>query len=158
MFLFQMVLDDATVDAITGISSLKMLSLHSCKLPTRLLAKIVNIPSLRDVYLTAIPSISDESVVSLHPLRNLDSLHLEDMPLTDACCNDLSRLKHLQWLSIKGTRITDKGAAQLQALSNLTCLTAYETLITEEGKARLEQAIPGLDVTIGMEKGMSLVR
>jgi Leucine-rich repeat (LRR) protein len=99
-------------------------------------------------------AISNESVASLRRLRNLVSLRLDDVPLTDACCKDLSHLQRLEWLSISGTQITDRGTAQLESLGNLAGITAYDTSITVDGKERLEQSIAGLHVAIGKKRGL----
>ena len=59
--------------------------------------------------------VSDEDAAPLAQLRQLEYLHLEDSPLTDASIQSLSQLTGLEILSIHGSHITPAGAARLGA-------------------------------------------
>ena len=65
--------------------------------------------------------ITDEGLVHLEGLTNLETLYLNDTQVTDAGLVHLKGLTKLEWLDLRNTEVTDKGVKKLQeALPNCT--------------------------------------
>jgi hypothetical protein len=81
-------------------------------------------------------------------MKNLESLMMQDTPITDAGLVHLRGLTSLRELHVQNTAVGDKGLIHLEGLSNLKDLQIWNTQVTEEGLQQLEQAIPDLIVSV----------
>jgi hypothetical protein len=60
-------------------------------------------------------------------------------------------MPYLEYLNLYGTQVSDEGIQQLKSLKNLRKLYLWQTRATEEGVARLQEAMPQLEVNMGIE-------
>ena len=97
-------------------------NLSQTEINDRALARIASeVPGVR-VLLVEGTRITDDGLVHLQKLHNLDVLFFSD------------------------TQISDRGLEHLQRLPNLTFLQAHRTSITDAGVAELKGALPDLEV------------
>lgn len=81
--------------------------------------------------------ITDDDVARLVGLPRLQTLYLDEGPVTDAALAHIGRMASLESLSLAGCPITDKGAAHLQALSELRVLNLSNTRVSDAGLKHL---------------------
>ena len=94
---------------------------------------------------------TDEALKALPQFKNLTRLHLENTQVSDAGLEYLKRLTYLEYLNLYGTQVSDEGLQQLAGLSNLRKLYLWQTNVTPEAAAQLKEAVPGLEVNMGLE-------
>lgn len=80
-------------------------------------------PRKKSVY----PLVTDKELVILNSARNLQTLTLRGMPVTDAAVEPLSKCLRLRNLDVRETKITAKGIAELKsALPDCQVLSSEE--------------------------------
>ena len=93
---------------------------------------------------------NDSTLAVIARLENLTRLHLEQTTVTDAGLAHLKSLQYLEYLNLYGTAVTDDGLQHLTDLPALRALYLWQTEVTEAGVQRLQQALPDLDVNLGL--------
>lgn len=96
-------------------------------------------------------STTDKALSSISNFKNLTRLHLENTAVTDEGLQHLKDLSYLEYLNLYGTQVSDQGIQQLAGLKNLKKLYVWQTQVTKKGAARLQEALPGLEVNMGIE-------
>lgn len=115
-------------------------------------------------------NLTDSGIAHLAACRNLRSLSLRFVPVTDDSASVFASLPRLRELDLWGTEITDETLRELAALRELQSLTLHDTAVTDagleylesypaleevalartevtsEGKERLRSAIPGITI------------
>lgn len=94
---------------------------------------------------------SDEDLAALPQFKNLTRLHLENTAVSNAGLAHLKALPYLEYLNLYGTQVSDEGIAQLSELKNLRKLYLWQTAVTPQAAARLREAVPGLEVNLGLD-------
>lgn len=94
---------------------------------------------------------TDNALASLPQFKNLTRLHLENTQVTDAGLQHLKEMPYLEYLNLYGTQVTDEGIQQLKGLKNLRKLYLWQTQATKDGVAQLQEAMPQLEVNMGIE-------
>ncbi len=94
---------------------------------------------------------TDQALERIPQFTKLTRLHLENTLVTDAGLQHLKDLPYLEYLNLYGTQVTDEGIQQLKELKNLRKLYLWQTKATKEGVAQLQQALPQLEVNMGVE-------
>ena len=94
---------------------------------------------------------TDEDLDALPQFKNLTRLHLENTVVSNAGLVHLKDLPYLEYLNLYGTAVSDEGVAQLSELKNLRKLYLWQTEVTADGAARLQEAVPGLEVNLGLD-------
>jgi uncharacterized membrane protein len=94
---------------------------------------------------------TDAGLSQLAKLKHLTRLHLDNTAITDKGLQHLKNLQYLESLNLYGTKVSDEGIQQLAGLKNLRKLYLWKTNVTPEGSARLKDALPDLDVNLGLE-------
>ena len=94
---------------------------------------------------------TDEALAALPQFKNLTRLHLENTQITDAGIQYIKEIPYLEYLNLYGTQVSDEGIQQLKSLKNLRKLYLWQTQATKEGVARLQEAMPQLEVNMGIE-------
>lgn len=89
---------------------------------------------------------TDAAFESLHSLRSLMFLDLNQTALTDAGLDSLRELRSLQRLSLFRYNITDAGLATVAQISGLKSVTLFETKVTDTGVRQLQAARPELEI------------
>ena len=87
-----------------------------------------------------------DDLKNLAALKNVKSLILYRVPITDAGLDHLLGLKTLTELELSHSKITDAGLVKLQALTNLKKLHVRSTVVTKEGIDAFKQAVDGCEV------------
>jgi len=90
--------------------------------------------------------VTDVELVRLQPLTHLRYLDLTNTHVTDAGLEHIKGLRQIERLKVGSTRITDAGLEHLRALSRLYELHLNGTQVTDEGVAELQKALPNLTV------------
>lgn len=93
---------------------------------------------------------TDEGLETIGKLSNLTRLHLQNTEVTDEGLVHLTGLSNLELLNLYGTKVTDEGIQQLKELPHLRKLFVWLTKVTQEGAQELENALPGLEVNMGL--------
>lgn len=96
-------------------------------------------------------STTDEGMAAVGAMKNLTKLHLGNTDITDEGLKHLQDLTYLETLNLYGTTVTDKGLQTLSKLKNLKTLYLWQTKATQEGAEALKEAIPSLQVNLGMQ-------
>ncbi|MFH5883367.1 c-type cytochrome domain-containing protein [Halalkalibaculum sp. DA3122] len=94
--------------------------------------------------------ISDTALVDIGNFTNLTRLHLPNTGVTDKGLTHLTGLSNLELLNLYGTEVTDEGIQQLKKLPHLRKFFVWQTGVTPEGAQELENALPGLEVNLGL--------
>ncbi len=94
---------------------------------------------------------SDADLATLPQFKHLTRLHLENTAVSDAGLAHLKELPYLEYLNLYGTKVSDAGIAQLSELKNLRKLYLWQTEVTPQGASRLRDAVPGLEVNLGLD-------
>jgi Leucine-rich repeat (LRR) protein len=79
--------------------------------------------TLKRLYLHELTSVSDAGILNLVYLKDLDTLDIWEIPITDQSLETISKLANLKTLSIRGTHITDASIDLLLAMPKLENLT-----------------------------------
>lgn len=95
--------------------------------------------------------VTDETVVRLAQLPNLERLHLENTAVTDAGVAALVTLPRLRYLNLHTSRVTDAALDSISAMPALEQVYLWGSGVTVEGVARLRAARPGLRVEFASE-------
>ena len=94
---------------------------------------------------------TDEALKALPTFKNLTRLHLENTQVSDAGLQYLKELPYLEYLNLYGTQVSDEGLESLTRLKNLRKIYLWQTNVTTEAAAQLTEAMPDLEVNIGLE-------
>ncbi|WKN32837.1 hypothetical protein PZB74_05700 [Porifericola rhodea] len=99
---------------------------------------------------------SDQALATVPKFSKLTRLHLENTQVTDAGLQHIKDLPYLEYLNLYGTQVSDEGIQQLKSLKNLKKLYLWQTQATEEGVAKLQEALPQLEVNMGINNWESV--
>ncbi len=94
--------------------------------------------------------VTDAGLVALAPFTKLRKLQLQNTALTDAALVPIGKLASLEILNLYGCAVTDAGLQNLKTLKNLKKVYLWQSKVTEEGAKKLREALPGLEVNLGM--------
>jgi hypothetical protein len=97
-------------------------------------------------------STTDKMLSSVSEFKNITRLHLENTQVTDEGLRYISDLPYLEYLNLFSTQVSDDGIQQLIGLKNLKELYIGQTQVTLKGASQLQEVLPGLKVTMGMEE------
>ncbi len=92
------------------------------------------LPNLRHVRLQ---DVTDDDLLYLADLEQLERLDLSDTTVTDAGLQHVARMKNLRSLVLVNTAITDQGLGLLRELSTLESLDVSGTAVTDAGLRQL---------------------
>jgi Leucine-rich repeat (LRR) protein len=81
------------------------------------------LPTLKRLYLSELPSVSDVGLLNLVHLKDLEVLEIWEVPITDKALETIVKLPNLKALSLRSTNISDAGLVELSSLPKLTALT-----------------------------------
>ncbi|MDR2115243.1 MAG: hypothetical protein LBP87_02565 [Planctomycetaceae bacterium] len=94
--------------------------------------------TLKRLYLNELASVSDAGFLNLVYLKDLDTLDIWEIPITDQALETISKLTNLKTLSIRSTQITDASVDLLLAMPKLENLTLKDnTNITKTALNKL---------------------
>lgn len=94
---------------------------------------------------------TDQALAAIAQFKNLTRLHLENTQVTDEGLQHLKDLPYLEYLNLYGTKVSNEGIQQLAGLKNLKKLYVWQTQVTTEGATQLQQALPTLEVNLGID-------
>ena len=93
--------------------------------------------------------VKDADLAVLAGMRNLSRLILSRTGITDAGIAQLAGCASLEEVNLYSTGVTDAGLAQLGALKSLKKVYVWQSKATAAGGQVLEQAVPGVVVSLG---------
>ncbi|MDR2755366.1 MAG: hypothetical protein LBC20_06630 [Planctomycetaceae bacterium] len=97
--------------------------------------------TLKRLYLNELASISDAGILNLVYLKDLDTLDIWEIPITDQALETISKLTNLKTLKIRSTQITDASADLLLAMPKLENLTLLDnTNVTQTALNKLHNS------------------
>jgi Leucine-rich repeat (LRR) protein len=86
-----------------------------------------------------IEPVTDDGLVYLKELKQLQTLYLSGTQVTDAGLVHLKELKQLQSLDLSFTQVTDAGLVHLKELKQLQSLEIGDTQVTDDGLVHLKE-------------------
>lgn len=95
--------------------------------------------------------ITDKALVYVGKCQSLTNLQIPLTQITDAGLGHLSGLAELEILNLYGTQVSDAGLKHLEPLKKLRKLYVWQTQVTPEGAAQLREALPELEVVLGVD-------
>lgn len=95
-------------------------------------------PLFRHLYLEQVSLAPLDLMTMIDELKNLSSLSVNDMPVTDNLLVYLQVLKGLETLSLQNTSVTDAGTAHLAKLTSLKALLLDGSKVTDQGLPSLK--------------------
>ncbi|MDR0335970.1 MAG: hypothetical protein LBI18_02665 [Planctomycetaceae bacterium] len=97
--------------------------------------------TLKRLYLNELASVSDAGILNLVYLKDLDTLDIWEIPITDQALETISKLANLKTLSIRSTQITDASTELLLAMPKLENLTLKDnTNVTQKALNKLRDS------------------
>lgn len=113
--LWNMSIDDASLEHLSGLRRLERLNLALCNHITDAgLPHVGRLVTLRELDLASTGDITDAGLAALKPLTQLRWLNLYNAEITDAGLVHLHGCGELETLVLKGTKVTDAGVQQLE--------------------------------------------
>ncbi|MDR2440306.1 MAG: hypothetical protein LBE12_13180 [Planctomycetaceae bacterium] len=97
--------------------------------------------TLKRLYLNELTSISDAGILNLVYLKDLDTLDIWEIPITDQALETISKLTNLKTLLLRSTQITDASVDLLLAMPKLENLTLKDnTNVTQTALNKLRNS------------------
>jgi uncharacterized membrane protein/mono/diheme cytochrome c family protein len=93
--------------------------------------------------------ITDNNMVTVSKLVALTRLYLERTPITDKGLENLKPLSQLQYINLSGTKITTNGLLQLSGLKKLQQIFLYQTNITGNEWGNIKKVFPNTAIDTG---------
>ncbi|QDV43850.1 Serine/threonine-protein kinase PrkC [Stieleria neptunia] len=132
-------LDDASVDTLSELSRLKILSLAGCGITSESLRHLVDLPL--EVLDVAYNPINDGGISLFNQFPNLYALSLSETKISDEGLKQL-RSDRLTVLKLNGTSISDESIDHLMTITTLNQLHVVGTPLSQEGRQQLSKKIP----------------
>ena len=120
---------DKSLEIIGKMTRLQSLDLRA-PVTGKGLSALRNLKDLK--WLTLGPTVNDDTLEAIAPLKNLEHLYLEKAQISDSQLHRLSGFPLLRTLDLSGTRVTDEGMKSIVALPALTDLRLEDTRITDK--------------------------
>ncbi|KAK9668393.1 hypothetical protein RND81_13G057300 [Saponaria officinalis] len=115
-------INNSAIWPLAGMSSLRELDLSGCaKITNAGMKHIVSISNLEKLFISR-TGVTSDGIVLLSKLRNLLTLDLGGLPVSDAALHSLQVLCNLEHLDLWGSNITNNGAATLRNFLKLRVL------------------------------------
>ncbi len=96
-------------------------------------------------------AVGDSSLPAVGQLKHLTRLYLQQTNITDTGLQHLGSLAFLEYLNLYGTAVSDTGLVHLEGLESLRSLYLWQSDATPSGVASLNEALPDLEITLGLE-------
>ena len=104
-------------------------------------------PSLMAIDLSGADYLTNRGIEYLTEIPHLQYLRFSSSSLLDdGCANSFAKMKNLKSLYLEGVRISDAAVPQLKKMTNLEVLSVKGTMVTAEGLQELQQALPECEV------------
>jgi internalin A len=140
---------------------LRLLSLENTKITDKGLGYLNNFKKLKWLYLDQ-SDITDDGILHLKGLSELNLLSLKETKITDSGLMALKYFPKIYELRLRQTKITDAGIVHLKSLPHLEILDLGETDITDEGLKDLDNIINlgdlAIDHTKVTDKGLTYIK
>ncbi len=120
-----------------ALPDLKWLWLEDTAFSDEDLVDLRQMSNLEDLHLHG-TKVTGPGFASLAKLKRLERLDLSDTPFTDAGMPHLAGFKNLKFLDLSHTCVSDAGIAHLKTLTSLEELSINATRLTDAGLTRLE--------------------
>ncbi len=140
-------------DDLSSLTQLQANDLYSLSLwklftlPDAELRHLHGLTGLRELVLLQTLAVTDDGLVYLRGLSNLEALSIEDVPITDAGLRHLTELLQLRDLSLAYTHVTDTGMRYLHGLVRLRKLDLTYTAVSAAAIEALARVLPRCTIT-----------
>ena len=131
-------LEDAQLPLLAGFTQMTDLSLEATRITDEGVVHLRHLQQLEWLNLYR-SHIGDRGLRSLGQLRRLTHLPIGETRVTDAGLAHLRNMKQLVYLGLRGNPITDKGIRQLADLTQLQGLHLGETRVSDTGIRALQK-------------------
>lgn len=136
--------NDAWVQAVGDLPSIKYLLLGQRGASDDILARLPPLPNLEELHLEGTP-VTNQGLKHIGKFPRLRWLIASETKITDAGLNKLAAL-NLEELSLRETSISDAGVSTLATMKRLQKLDLRKSAVTEAGASRLRSALPNCTV------------
>ena len=136
-------LDDAEFALLTRLPNLKRLWLRDARITKVGLASLIRMPQLQGLLLGDAPSgfeLTDEMLVHLRHLPNLQELNLDSPKITGVGLKHIANPGELNNLGLSGTAIDDEHLALASRFTGLKYLNLDRTRVSDQGLRHLQQS------------------
>ncbi len=107
------------------------------------------IPNLVSADLSA-TLVTDKSIALLKDAQYLKMLRLGETVVGDEAAKAIAELPAIESVNLFGTKVTDAGVKELAKAKSLKRLYLWQTEVSEEAIAELKEALPELEVVVGV--------
>ncbi len=113
--------------------------------PLDLMTMIDELKNLSSLSVNDMP-VTDNLLVYLQVQKGLETLSLQNTSVTDAGTAHLAKLTSLKALLLDGSKVTDQGLPELKSLNKLTLLSLRRLNVSPQGVDELKKALPGCNI------------
>jgi serine/threonine protein kinase len=136
---------DEDLARLRGVTSLRMLGLSYLTISDEGLLRLGPLRELENLFLVGTP-VTDRGLAMLSGSPNLTLLYLANTKITDVGLKEIGACKRLNELVLTGCPITDAGLKELHGLKFLRILHVQNTKVTFDGIAELESVLPNCSI------------
>lgn len=140
-------LTDDNLQALSSLTSLRMLCADGHQLTPDGLKQLTSMTSLQEIRLPG-ANWTDETIALLQPLTSLRRIDLAESAITNAGLAELANITSLVWIDLQGTDITNQGVAALSALDDLQRLELRGTRCSRGSWNTLSKPFPDIRMRI----------
>lgn len=133
--------DDAALEAIGSMKSLRTLELASTKITDMGVGHLSGLTDLESLDLSYTPQ-TDEGLKHLAGMTKLKSLNLAGCKIEGPGLKHLAAMKHLEELALEGNPLTKETLPHLLRLTNLRELNLTQTKFDDDAALALKKALP----------------
>jgi Leucine-rich repeat (LRR) protein len=114
--------DSEGVLALKGLK-LNRLTLRGLPVDDSAMEVFQELTTLKRLYLQELPSVSDDGLVNIAALKDLEILDIWELPITDKTMEAIAKLGSLKTLMLRNTGVTDAGLEALLTMPELKSVT-----------------------------------
>ncbi len=151
---------DLDLRMLPRLLNVESVSLAECAVTEQGLASLRGLDHLKSLnlarlhhlrYGSSVTGLSDACLISIQGLTKLEDLNLAGNRISDAGLALITGMPGLESLDLTATDVSDAGLIHLHALKKLKSLSLGGTRVTPQGARALQSAVPGLDVSFGID-------
>ena len=139
--------DKKSTRSLDTVTRVELASISSA-IPDSTLEKLHRLRHLKELHLNSSP-ITDDQLVYLAGLSQLEVLDLRETRIGDAGVHNLIGMEKLRWLSLLDSQITDESLRILAELPNLKFLDVRATKVSDAGLPYLREFPSVTDLYLG---------
>ena len=119
--------DSSGVLALKGMK-LNRLTLRGLPIDDTAMDAFKELQTIKRLYLQELPSVTDAGVANIAVLKDLETLDVWEVPITDKSVEIIAKFAAMKELLLRGTKITDKGLELLLTMPKLEKVTLTDNV------------------------------